>query len=167
MGALETILARLGAVLAGLEPEVAGPWRVYTARPGTYGYHSVVIDDGRKVAAVLEKWPQGAADFIAEASPANVSAVLEEVKRLRGRVDELLAANNREVERRRKVEGPARKLYLSGRWSAGLPANLEARLWEDLRDGLGLEPGTATAAAIGSDPAEPAFPFLDRPGREL
>lgn len=44
----------------------------------------------------------------------------------------------------------ARKLYLSGRWTAGLPAPLEARMWEDLRDALGLEPGTATDAGIGS-----------------
>jgi hypothetical protein len=43
------------------------------------------------------------------------------------------------------VTGAARKLYMAGKWCAGLPANLEARMWEDLRDALGLEPGTATA----------------------
>lgn len=50
-----------------------------------------------------------------------------------------------------KVIAAARKLYLAGRWSAGLPDALEARMWEDLRDALGLAPGTATEAGMGAD----------------
>jgi len=45
----------------------------------------------------------------------------------------------------------ARALYLAGRWSArGVPAHVQAQLWERLRDTLGLPPGTATARGDGA-----------------
>lgn len=49
-----------------------------------------------------------------------------------------------------RVVDAATALYMAGKWSAGLPANLEARMWEDLRDALGLTPGTATEAGVGA-----------------
>lgn len=55
------------------------------------------------------------------------------------------------------ITAAARKLYLSGRWTAGLPAPLEARMWEDLRDALGIRVGTATAAGVHD-------PFAHRDG---
>jgi hypothetical protein len=77
----------------------------------------------------------------------------------------------------------AEALYRAGRWSCeALPAEDQARLWEDLRDALGFAPGTATKAGVAApatnlcpycaDKAdcecEPPLPFFaDRPGREL
>ena len=48
----------------------------------------------------------------------------------------------------------------------GVAPAVQAKFWEDLRDALGLEPGTATAAGVHAD--EPPLPiFGDRPGAEL
>lgn len=48
------------------------------------------------------------------------------------------------------LHAAATALYLAGRWEcAGVPN--AAKLWEDLRDALGLPPGTATARGIGAD----------------
>jgi hypothetical protein len=143
-----------------------------------------------------------------------------------GRVEELLRANNADVERRRTLAIAAHNLrsrqrdylanrteangrlvgeaaaeldvaleatwappglfdaalalYLAGRWQCReLPPIEQARLWEELRDALGLLPGTATACEVGATnlcpycadkPAcecEPPLPFGDRPGAEL
>lgn len=130
MSALETAREDLAAAILALEPEVVGPWRFSPATAGTYGYHSVLIEDGRKVAGVIAKWPAGAAEYIAAASPVNVALVLAEVTRLRRRVDELLAANNREVERRRSIAGAGRALrsaqraYLADRGNEALGAKV-------------------------------------------
>jgi hypothetical protein len=71
-----------------------------------------------------------------------------EIKRLRRRVDALLNANNREVERRRALERAGRDLYFAGRWSCDRPAD-EAQLWEAMRDALQLPAGSATAVGLG------------------
>jgi hypothetical protein len=43
----------------------------------------------------------------------------------------------------------AHQLYLAGRWTCeGLSPEEQARLWEDLRDALGLPEGTATKAGV-------------------
>jgi hypothetical protein len=43
-------------------------------------------------------------------------------------------------------------LYLFGRWTCeGAELAEQARMWEALRDVLGLEPGTATACGLGAD----------------
>lgn len=149
MSALETARVELADAILGLDPAVVGPWRFSPASPGTYGYDSVLIEDGRKVAGVIAKWPAGAAEYIAAASPVNVTLLLAEVTRLRGRVDELLAANNREVERRRALMRAGRDLYFAGRWSCDRPAD-EGALWIALRDALELEPGSATKAGVAN-----------------
>lgn len=173
MTALEQTIAHVRAATTGVDPEACGAWHFSPAKPGTYGYHGILIADGRKVASVLEKWPAGAGEFIAAASPVNVGALLAEIDRLRDRVNGLLGAMNREVERRRDMareldtlRTAALALYMAGRWDLSpngpgmrLSSQVQAHLWEQLRDALKLETGTATAAGIGADPDEPPLPF--------
>jgi hypothetical protein len=71
-----------------------------------------------------------------------------EVERLRKRVNDLLAANNREVEQRRALAKAGRDLYFAGRWSCDRSVD-EAKLWEAMRDALDLPVGSATAAGLG------------------
>lgn len=50
-----------------------------------------------------------------------------------------------------RIVSAARRLYFAGTWTTpGLPPAEQADLWMELRDALGLPPGTATAAAAGS-----------------
>lgn len=166
---LEQILAKLRAACVAVDPTVAGRWCFSPSRPGTYGYHHVDTEDGLRVASIRDKWPKGAAEFIAAASPANVFALLAEVTRLRARVDGLLDAMNSSVGERRElareletVREAGRGLYMAGIWylpTGGLSEARQGALWKDFRDALGLEPGTATAAGIGADPAEPPLPL--------
>jgi len=45
-----------------------------------------------------------------------------------------------------RLKDAAMKLYTAGRWRCdALPEHLQARLWEDLRDALGLPEGTETS----------------------
>jgi hypothetical protein len=44
----------------------------------------------------------------------------------------------------------ARALYDAGRWTCDRPCD-EARLWEALRDAIGLPPGYATSRGIGHE----------------
>jgi hypothetical protein len=66
-----------------------------------------------------------------------------ELERLRKRVNDLLEANNREVEQRRALAKAGRDLYLAGRWSCDRKVE-EAQLWEAMRDALGLAPGASS-----------------------
>lgn len=123
-----------------------------------------------------DQWPLGGG-----LTYGDLRAVLAEIAALRARRDGLLDANNREVERRRRIVRAGRGLYLAGRWSCEeLPAEDQARLWEELRDAIELAPGTATKAGVAAATnlcpycadkvdceCEPPLPFLDRPGREL
>lgn len=55
------------------------------------------------------------------------------------------------AETREKLKEAATVLYMVGRWSApGISDEMAAKLWEDLRDALGLPPGTATSVGIGA-----------------
>lgn len=45
----------------------------------------------------------------------------------------------------------AHALYMAGRWTCDAPVDAAA-LWTEMRDALGLAPGTATARGIGDDP---------------
>lgn len=43
-------------------------------------------------------------------------------------------------------------LYMAGKWECKtIDPKLQARMWEAVRDALGLEPGTATKAGVGVD----------------
>jgi hypothetical protein len=44
-----------------------------------------------------------------------------------------------------QLRGAALALYFAGKWSCHRPVD-EVKLWEDLRDALGLEAGAATKA---------------------
>ena len=44
-----------------------------------------------------------------------------------------------------KLREAALALYFAGKWSCHRPVD-EAKLWEDLRDALGLKAGAATSA---------------------
>lgn len=68
-----------------------------------------------------------------------------------GSLNNLECALARELHDLREA---GRALYFAGRWSCDRPAD-EAALWIGLRDGLGLKPGSATAAGMGDDPAGP------------
>lgn len=81
-----------------------------------------------------------------------LGAYAVEINELRERRDGLLAANNREVERRRALESAGRALYFAGRWSCENSDVDAAQLWTNLRDALQIEPGTATALGIGQRP---------------
>jgi hypothetical protein len=49
------------------------------------------------------------------------------------------------------VDDAARALYMAGRWEcSALPGSEQVRLWEALRDALGLPKGTATAAGVAA-----------------
>lgn len=51
-----------------------------------------------------------------------------------------------------ELEDAGRALYFAGRWQApGVSNETAARLWEDLRDALEIEPGTATKMGLGAD----------------
>lgn len=66
------------------------------------------------------------------------------------RIDPLAAAKYSLAAVARLV-GAARRLYLAGTWTTpGLPPAEQADLWMELRDALGLPPGTATATGSGS-----------------
>ena len=83
-----------------------------------------------------------------------VHAETEAIRRLRvehdQRVSELLAANGREVERRRALTSAAWRLYHAGHWTCDRPGWDETGLWTDLRDAAGIVPGTATALGMGA-----------------
>lgn len=49
------------------------------------------------------------------------------------------------MENNDKLRKAALALYFAGRWSCHKPVD-EAKLWEDLRDALGLPAGSATKA---------------------
>lgn len=90
---------------------------------------------------------------------AQLAALHNEVTALRQRRDGLLEAMNQELEKRRSITRAARALYEAGRWTLAdghLFELAQAKLWQDLRDALGLQPGTATALGAGAD-APPAF----------
>lgn len=47
------------------------------------------------------------------------------------------------------LRSAATALYMAGRWDCDkLQPSEQARLWEDLRDALGLDHGTATSAGV-------------------
>jgi hypothetical protein len=49
------------------------------------------------------------------------------------------------------IEEAALALYFAGRWSCDkLPPDEQARLWEELRDALGLPEGSATKAGVNA-----------------
>jgi len=55
------------------------------------------------------------------------------------------------------IEEAARALYMAGAWTLHvdvMPASIQAEMWQDLRDALGLEEGTATNAGVGWDKNE-------------
>jgi hypothetical protein len=55
-----------------------------------------------------------------------------------------------------RVGDAAHALYMAGRWEChALPESEQARLWEALRDALGLPQGTATAAGVANILATP------------
>lgn len=74
------------------------------------------------------------------------------------------------------LRGAALDLYMSGRWElTGMAPDVQARLWEALRDALGLEPGAATKAGVhdryahrdGSRECRPVPPIATSPFREV
>lgn len=90
-----------------------------------------------------------------------------EVTRLHARVNALLDANNRELERRRAIHRAGLALYEAGRWQLAAPGANEAdqaKLWEALRDALGLQPGTATALEAAAPPPPALFHDFIRTG---
>jgi hypothetical protein len=48
-------------------------------------------------------------------------------------------------EQLRRLRTAATALYFAGKWTCHRPVD-EAKLWEDLRDALGLEAGVSTKA---------------------
>lgn len=51
----------------------------------------------------------------------------------------------------RAVRAAATALYLAGAWRCdNLPPEIQAQMWEELRDALGLPVGTATTAGVGT-----------------
>lgn len=56
-----------------------------------------------------------------------------------------------QVSELRKVSYAASQLYFAGCWrlKKPTPAVNERQMWEDLRDALGLKPGSATQAKVG------------------
>jgi hypothetical protein len=208
----------------------------------------VLCDDGSNYALRYgEHWAPHANGVgnLAASLAYELDEARQEIATLRKRRDELLDANNRELDRRRAIANAAerlreaqraymavrnsslsevpfqererlgqavatqaaaldliltdynrrddlrdagRALYLAGRWelcrkvgsTIRLSDQAQAHLWERFRDALGLAPGTATAAGIGSATnlcpycadkpdceCEPPLPFIDRPGVEL
>ena len=59
-----------------------------------------------------------------------------------------------------ELHAAANALYAAGRWDcASIPLAEQAKLWESLRDALGLPTGTATKIGVASlAPSEPAAP---------